>query len=112
MSSPRATMEAIREAVLADRWSLTRHARERAELRDIGPDALAHALEGGDLLEDYPEDPRGASALVLGHTKDGRPLHAVCALDPSGEMLVITVYEPRPPRWRDERARAGGREED
>jgi len=68
-------------------------------------------LANGEILEDYPDDPRGPSALVLGHSNVGRPLHAVCAFDPSGTLLVITVYEPERPRWRDERTRNPGEED-
>ncbi|WP_231967983.1 DUF4258 domain-containing protein [Thermanaeromonas toyohensis] len=32
-------------------------------------------------MEEYPEDPRGASCLVLGRTPDGKPLHVVCGFD-------------------------------
>jgi hypothetical protein len=68
---------------------------------------LAQALLAGQIIEDYPADPRGASALVLGHTAAGRPLHAVCGFDPGGDLLLITVYEPSMPWWRDEHTRNG-----
>ncbi|MGB9783070.1 MAG: DUF4258 domain-containing protein [Moorellaceae bacterium] len=44
-------------------------------------------------MEDYPNDPRGPNALILGYTEDKRPLHAVCAFAPSGTLLIITVYD-------------------
>jgi len=62
-------------------------------------------LLGGDVLEDYPNDPRGPSGLVLGLTATGRPLHAVCAFDPGGTLLIITIYEPMMPWWLDEHTR-------
>ncbi|MGI9861522.1 DUF4258 domain-containing protein [Moorella naiadis] len=67
----------------------------------VKPAVLAH----GEILEDYPNDPRGPSALVLGYAENGRPLHAVCAFDPSGILLIITVYEPEPPKWENARTR-------
>jgi hypothetical protein len=33
----------------------------------------------GDLVEDYPNDPRGHSCLMLGFGEGGRPIHVVCA---------------------------------
>ena len=98
-------MPAIRQAVAASRWALTQHARERAGKRRIGDESLIDALAGREILEDYPTDPRGPSALILGYTDDGRPVHAVCAFDPSGTLLVITAYVPEPPWWLDERTR-------
>ena len=85
---------------------MSAQAREQAGKRRAGDDELVQALDGGEILEDYPDDPRGASALVLGHTHDGRSLHIVCAFDPSGTLVVITVYEPEPPWWLNERTRS------
>lgn len=85
---------------------MTRHARERAGKRFIGDEELVCALATGEVLEDYPDDPRGPSALVLGYTVHREPLHAVCAFDPGGTLLIITVYKPEPPKWVDERTRA------
>ena len=55
-------------------------------------------------LEDYPDDPRGHSCLVLGHT-GGQPVHVVCGLTRQGRLLLITVHRPLPPKWRDARTR-------
>ena len=99
------TLDQIRAAVASGSWALTRHARERAGKRYISDESLVHILAQGEILEDYPDDPRGPSSLVLGEDEGGRPIHAVCALDPSGALVVITVYEPQPPKWLDERTR-------
>lgn len=99
------TIDAVRKAVQDGHWALTQHARERAGKRRVGDEALACTLAAGEILEDYPDDPRGPSALVLGHSAEGLPLHAVCAFDPGGALMIITVYEPEPPRWINERTR-------
>ncbi len=98
-------IDAVRAAVAADQWAMSHHARVRAGKRRIGDVELVQALGRGEVLEDYPDDPRGPSALILGHTAAGRPIHVVCALDPCGTLVVITVYEPEPPHWVDERTR-------
>lgn len=84
---------------------MTRHARERAGKRRIGDEALVNALANGEILEDYADDPRGRSVLLLGYSEEARPLHAVCAFTPSGILLIIRVYEPELPEWLDERTR-------
>jgi len=54
-------------------------------------DEVVEALRNGDIFEDYPKDPRGHSCLILGFTRQGRPIHIVCA--PKDEFLVIvTAY--------------------
>jgi hypothetical protein len=99
------TIALIQSAVQSDNWAMTRHARERAGKRRIGDTELVAALAAGEILEDYREDPRGPSALVLGYSENNRAIHAVCALDPSGTLLIVTTYEPEPPYWLDARTR-------
>lgn len=106
MSRPRVTAQAVREAARAGRWAMTYHARLRSRRRMIRDRDVAWALAEAEVLEEYPDDPRGPSALVLGHAEDGRPIHAVCTFDESGTLVLITVYEPGPPKWIDERTRA------
>ncbi|MGC9358484.1 MAG: DUF4258 domain-containing protein [Anaerolineae bacterium] len=61
--------------------------------------------KSGELLEDYPEDPRGHSCLVLGFTPKNRAIHSVWGLLPDGRVRLITVYLPLPPKWIDPRRR-------
>jgi hypothetical protein len=63
------------------------------------------------LLEEYPDDPRGESCLVLGFV-GSRPLHAVLGWAAmKGEtqrmLRLITVYTPTVPKWSDPRTRGG-----
>ena len=85
---------------------MTANAQERAGKRRIRAKTLVEALSNGEILEDYPNDPRGPSVLILGHAPDKHPLHAVCAFDPNGTLLVITVYEPTLPKWVDPQTRS------
>ena len=51
----------------------------------------------GEVLEDYPEDDRGHSCLILA-TPEGRAVHVVCS--PKADYLaVITAYVPEPAHW-------------
>jgi hypothetical protein len=52
----------------------------------------------GEIVEDYPEDARGRSCLMLGTGEAGRKIHVVCA--PRGEYLaIITAYVPETDEW-------------
>jgi hypothetical protein len=63
------------------------------EVREI----LAH----GEAIEEYPDDPRGPSALLLGDGTGGRAIHVVVA--PKGEYAaVITAYVPDPTVWHED----------
>ncbi|MBI3962974.1 MAG: DUF4258 domain-containing protein [Deinococcus sp.] len=72
---------------------------ERPRVQDV-----ENALLNGDVLEDYPHDPRGPSCLVLGFS-GRKPVHIVCGHTSLGKLRVITVYIPRTPKWSDPRTR-------
>lgn len=57
----------------------------------------------GELLEDYPEDPRGHSCLILSYIQ-GRLIHTICGMSEYG-VVFITAYWPKEPKWIDERTR-------
>jgi hypothetical protein len=61
---------------------------------------VRRVVQSGKVIEDYPEDPRGHSCLILGHGKDKRPIHVVCS--PKPEFLaIITAYLPNEDEWED-----------
>lgn len=83
---------------------VTQHAQEEMADEEVLLDDLLTALGAPELLENYPDHRRGACGLFLGFSQTRRPLHVVCTTE--GEMLVIiTVYEPRRPKWVDARTR-------
>ncbi len=55
-------------------------------------------VTAGEVVEDYLEDVRGHSCLLLGDAGTERPIHVVCA--PKDEYLaIITAYLPDPAQW-------------
>jgi len=99
----------IREAVAVGRVAWSRHGVVRMQERGIARGDVIEALNGGEVIESYPDDVPYPSALVLGFAH-GRPLHVVVALDTgTPEAHIITVYEPSPaefkPDWRTRRPR-------
>ena len=65
---------------------------------DILLSDVLEALHKGNVLEHYPEHRRGPCCLVCGYTGTGRPLHVVCTTE-QPLLILITVYEPKPPKW-------------
>ena len=59
---------------------------------------VRQVIAQGDVIEDYPADPRGHSCLLLGLGDGGRALHVCCA--PKEDYLaVITAYLPDAHEW-------------
>lgn len=66
--------------------------------RMISVSEVRRVIFEGEIIEDYPEDSRGHSCLMLGLGDGGRPLHIVCA--PKDEYLaIITAYIPSEDEW-------------
>lgn len=75
------------------------HCLKQAVERSITTDQIEEALNSPDIvvLENYlSSGPRPPSCLVLGWDRGGRPLHAIVAYPTA---VVVTSYEPRPPKW-------------
>lgn len=56
------------------------------------------AILEGEVIEDYAEDARGHSCLMLGLRENERAIHVVCS--PKDEYLaIITAYLPGEDEW-------------
>jgi hypothetical protein len=64
----------------------------------ITPTEVRLVIENGEVIEDYPADPRGHSCLILGHGEENRSIHVVCS--PKEDFLaIITAYIPSEDDW-------------
>ena len=103
--SSRLDADFIRISVLEGDYLISLHA-DMERLEDgIAVAELEEVLADCEVIEDYPDDPRGHSCLVLGYMSNREPLHVVCGLNRQNAMFVITVYKPCQPKWVDERIR-------
>jgi len=89
----------IKSQVVAGAFRVTQHAQQEMVEEEISLEELLAALRRGEILEYYSEHRRGACCLVHGLTDEGRPLHVVCTTA-LPLLILITAYEPRPPKWR------------
>lgn len=69
--------------------------------RMISSKEVETVVTQGEIIEDYPNDPRGHSCLMLGFGEDGRAVHVVCS--PKDEYLaIITAYLPDRAQWSED----------
>lgn len=91
-------IETIREKIAKGRYIISFTHTEKLRQRRIKAYDIEQAIKSGDIIEEYLDDPRGASCLVLGFA-GARPLQLVCGRLDAEEILIITAYEPDPQDW-------------
>jgi hypothetical protein len=97
------TFAKVCAAVAAGQVHVSEHAYDEAVDDGLSVVDLLDATPSGEVIEDYPTDPRGASCLALIAVGNDRPVHAVWAFDEgAGRAILITVYQPDPARWSDD----------
>lgn len=94
----RAIAKRLRDQALQELVRLTLHAHQEMVAESILLDEVLEALASGRVLENYPEHRRGPCCLVCGYTRERRALHVVCTTA-QPLLIVITAYEPLPPKW-------------
>ena len=99
----------IRSLVAAGRYEVSLHAQQERLDDDLDVAEIEQALLTGEILEEYPDDPRGESCLMLGFA-NARPVHVVLGwarrqASRRRTLRVITVYVPQRPKWFDPRTR-------
>ena len=110
MDELQAQLREIQDRARAARIRVTVHAHERMVEQGISLDDVFEAIAAGRILEDYAEHRRGACCLVGGSTRQSRPLHVVCTTA-QPVLIIITVYEPTPPKWVTPTERGGRHDE-
>ena len=94
-------IEPIRAKISQGKYSVALTHTEKLRERRIGAREIEAAVEAGDIIEEYPDDPRGASCLILGLIGK-TPLHVLCGRLDAEEILIITAYEPDPREWEND----------
>lgn len=89
----------IRTNLIAGQFELTRHAFRRAVERNISDNELREIGFNAMIIEDYPDDKYSPSCLILGFTREQRPLHLQVSRMEKDLLTIITMYEPDPDEW-------------
>jgi hypothetical protein len=98
-------IDEIRTKIAAGLFEFSKHATDQIILRRISVQGLREAIDGGEIIEDYPNDKYGPSCLIFGLTTTNRPLHVQCSYPSRPLLKVITLYEPDADLWIDFRVR-------
>ncbi|OQX89834.1 MAG: hypothetical protein B6D65_01060 [candidate division Zixibacteria bacterium 4484_93] len=104
------TIEQMQKLIREKKYRLTMHAELERDADQISFQEMEEALLSTrcEIIEEYPNDPRGGSCLILGFTRQNMPVHFVCGLREPDTLIVVTIYRPDPHRWLNWRVRKGG----
>ena len=100
-------IDEIREKIKNNEYEISFHAEKERYAEDIKISDLEAAISNGAILENYSDDARGPSCLILGYSQN-RPIHIVCGHTDIEWIRIITVYIPKKPKWINERVRKRG----
>lgn len=98
------TFERVRLLVSRDEIRVSDHGYDELAADDILVREVLAGVENAQVLEDYPEYPKGPCVLVLQRDEGGAPIHVVWGI-PRGKTspaVLVTGYRPDPERWSDD----------
>jgi hypothetical protein len=97
------TFRAVQRAIREGRVAVSRRALHELEEDELELDRVLEITVSGEIVEDYPADPRGPSCLVCSTLDLGLWVHTVWGWDAGAETAVlITAYRPHPEKWDEE----------
>jgi len=76
---------------------ISNHAGARMFERGVSADDLISLITNGEIIEEYHDDYRCPTVLMLGQTR-GIPHHIVVAIC-KDRLIIVTVYLPNEDEW-------------
>ena len=95
------TLDRIRELVAAGNVRISDHGYDELAADELLAGEVLAGVPGAQLVEDYPQHPRGPCVLVLQTGSKDQPIHAVWGI-PQGRTepaVLITAYRPDAELW-------------
>lgn len=98
----------IKDKITQELYVYSQHADLERQADGLTFAKIETALLNGEILEQYLDDIRGESCLILGFANQ-TPIHIVCGW--RGEkVVIITVYIPKPPKFINPKTRGKSNE--
>lgn len=92
-------IEWIHGHVRRGEYYFSKHGDQERQNDNLTIAEVEEALLTGRILEQYKDTGRGESCLVVGFAEIGKPIHVVCG-ERGDWLVIITVYIPRPPKFK------------
>ena len=92
------TLELLKDLVTKGEILISDHGYDELATDNLSTRKLVSGLYDAELLEDYPDFPKGPCVLVLQLDENDQPIHVVWGI-PKGTMspaVLVTAYRPDP----------------
>jgi hypothetical protein len=96
-----AAFERVKRLVAEREIRISDHGYDELAQDGILAREVVSGVQDGQIVEDYPEYPKGPCVLVLQRDQAGKPIHVVWGI-PKGKAtpaVVVTSYRPDPDKW-------------
>jgi len=94
-------LESIRRLILSGDIRISEHGYDELAEDDLSVAELLDSFEHAEIVEDYPNFPKGKCILLLQYDKNGSPVHTLWGI-PKGlsrPAVLITAYRPDATHW-------------
>ena len=94
-------IENLKKDLNEDKIFVTGHAAERFHQRGINIADIRHAINFGEIIEQYPTDYPYPSCLIFGKDLNEKIIHIVLS-DEGSSSRIITAYYPDADKWSED----------
>jgi len=88
----------IRSLIDHNEYYITQHAHAEMYEELYTIEDVLYGIKNGEIIEHYSEHKRGPCCLINGKTNKNKPIHVVTTTMQKS-LVIITVYEPKTPKW-------------
>lgn len=94
----------IRDRIEKNHYHLSEHCLRFLFAGKISIEDIEQAVSNGYVFEIHKNDRRGNSSVVFGFSGE-KPVHVKCADGKNGWLVILLVYSPTLPIWKDPQTR-------